>query len=109
MSATRNKIMEKAKSWSEVAPSHQRKILQRLASLGDGYHFAGELGMEAYVKLAIVELKRAAAEPEAKACEKCGGSGTVYETVTSYVLGADGRDSYPVDHNTARVCPGWRR
>ena len=63
MSAGRNMVMEPAKSWREVAPAHRREILKRLASLGDGYHFAGLLGMEAYVKLAIKELKRAAAEP----------------------------------------------
>ena len=56
--------MEKAVHWREVAPAHQRAIFKRLADLADGYHFAGLLGMEAYVKLAIKELKRAADEPE---------------------------------------------
>jgi hypothetical protein len=62
MTAPKSPALSAAKAWREVAPAHRREILKHLASLGDGYHFAGLLGMEAYVKLAIVELKRAAAE-----------------------------------------------
>jgi hypothetical protein len=44
--------------WSDVPNKAQDEIIKRLESLGHGYHFAGLLDMEKYVKAAIETLAR---------------------------------------------------